>query len=71
MGGLYDKYVVRKRDGSPTDPNAVYFVLRLDTDIVARHAMWTYANDDRADTKLREDLVTLLTSPWRGQVGGE
>ncbi len=70
MEGLYDKYEVRKRDGTPTDPNAVYFVLRLDTDIVARHAMWTYAKDTRTDTKLGEDLVKLLTSSWPKQTGG-
>jgi hypothetical protein len=28
--GLYDRYVVTKTDGTPIDPRAVYFVLRLD-----------------------------------------
>lgn len=28
--GLHRKYIVRKADGSPNDPNASYFVLRLD-----------------------------------------
>lgn len=28
--GLHARYQVTKSDGSPTDPNAVYFVLRLD-----------------------------------------
>lgn len=28
--GLYVKYRVEKSDGTPVDPNAVYFVLRLD-----------------------------------------
>lgn len=28
--GLHQKYVVKKADGSPVDPNAMYFVLRLD-----------------------------------------
>ncbi len=28
--GLHQRYKVTKADGSPTDPNAVYFVLRLD-----------------------------------------
>jgi hypothetical protein len=28
--GLYGRYIVRKADGSPTDPRAEYFVLRLD-----------------------------------------
>lgn len=30
--GLHRRYEVRKADGSPVDPNAVYFVLRLDSD---------------------------------------
>jgi hypothetical protein len=29
---LHDKYEVTKRDGTPTDPDAVYFVLRIDND---------------------------------------
>jgi hypothetical protein len=29
--GLHQRYNVTKADGSPTDPNAVYFVLRLDS----------------------------------------
>lgn len=28
--GLHQRYRVSKADGSPTDPRAVYFVLRLD-----------------------------------------
>lgn len=28
--GLYQKYIISKVDGSPVDPSAVYFVLRLD-----------------------------------------
>jgi len=31
-GGLRDKYVVTKVDGSPVDPGAKYFVLRYDVD---------------------------------------
>lgn len=30
--GLHQRYNVTKADGSPTDPNAVYFVLRIDTE---------------------------------------
>lgn len=41
--GLYQKYVVSKADGSEIDPEAVYFVLRLDTDRHARRAAWAYA----------------------------
>lgn len=28
--GLHQKYIITKADGSPVDPNAIYFVLRLD-----------------------------------------
>jgi len=28
--GLYNRYTVTKTDGTPIDPKAVYFVLRLD-----------------------------------------
>ena len=43
MKGLYNKYTITKTDGTPVDPNADYFVLRLDTDKFARSAMRFYA----------------------------
>lgn len=42
MKGLFSKYQVTRVDG-PTDPKAEYFVLRLDTDPVARIAALEYA----------------------------
>jgi len=42
--GLYNKYIITKADGTPVDPNADYFVLRLDTDSNARGALRNYAN---------------------------
>ena len=60
---LYHKYVVIKRDGSPIDPKAEYFVLRLGTDGCAREAARVYA--DCIEPKwpgLAEDLRTLLES---------
>ena len=43
-GGLpKDKYVVEKADGTPVDPEAQSFVLRLDTDPNARVAARAYA----------------------------
>lgn len=61
--GLYNKYEVRKRSGEPVDPEAVYFVLRLDTDPVARLAAWTYVYEIR-DKKpdLADELQQLLRS---------
>lgn len=43
--GLFRKYLIHKADGSPVDPNADYFVLRLDTDPAARAAALTYARE--------------------------
>jgi len=34
---------LKKADGSPVDPNAMYFVLRIDTDPHARIALRAYA----------------------------
>jgi len=43
-GGLIkDKYLVMKGNGARTDPEAQYFVLRLDTDPHARIAARAYA----------------------------
>jgi hypothetical protein len=42
--GLYQKYIIQKNDGSPVDPNAQYFVLRIDTDPNARKAVLRYAS---------------------------
>jgi len=58
--GLYGKYTVEKASG-PTDPDARYFVLRLDTDEAARGAALTYARAIR-DTrpKLSAELLVLL-----------
>jgi len=42
---FYGKYIVTKADGTPTDPEADYFVLRLDTDPLARKAARQYAKD--------------------------
>ena len=44
MSELYGKYIVSKADGSPVDPDAFYFVLRLDTDPAARIAIVHYAD---------------------------
>ena len=43
MSNLYNKYIVEKADGTPVDPEAQYFVLRIDTDPAARHAVLQYA----------------------------
>lgn len=40
---LYEKYVVTKKDGTPIDPDAVYFVLRVDNDEDALFAAMLWA----------------------------
>lgn len=52
MKGWYTKYLIRKTDGSPVDPEAVYFLLRLDTDPHARVAALAYANSIEGEDPL-------------------
>jgi hypothetical protein len=58
--GLYGKYRISKADGSPVDPNADYFVLRLDTDPVARRAAREYSYMT-VDRKLALELQERIT----------
>jgi len=59
--GLYGKYRISKADGTPTDPGAQYFVLRIDTDQAARMALQTYANYVEHDNPtLADDLRQWL-----------
>ncbi len=54
---MYNKYDVTKLEGE-TDPNAEYFVLRLDTDKHALAAVIAYAESIRDDDpELAEDLL--------------
>jgi len=65
--GIYGKYVIQKADGSPTDPKAVYFTLRLDTDPFARKAMVTYALVcEYEQPELAQDIWKVLASLGRG-----
>ncbi len=55
------KYIVTKADGTPTDPKAVYFVLRLDEDPHAIAATLAYADSVRADNPdLARDLKSVV-----------
>lgn len=68
--GLYGKYRIAKADGTPTDPKAQYFVLRIDTDQAARMALQTYANYVEHDSPaLADDLRQWLdaTGPDMGE----
>lgn len=59
--GIYGKYEIRKTDGTETDPKAVYFVLRLDTDPWARAAIREYARACQGEQpELAVDIWKLL-----------
>lgn len=64
MRGLYQKYRVEKSDGSPTDPSAEYFVLRLDKNdawgFACRRAILFLAYDEiiqKMYPKLADDII--------------
>ena len=64
--GLYGKYRVEKTDGSPLDPKAIYFTLRIDTDPHARAAIRAYIESCREENpELAGDLERILA-----EVGG-
>ena len=58
-GGLFKKYHITKTDGSEIDPDAIYFVLRLDTDMAARAAILQYAKQCRNHVLVR-DILALV-----------
>lgn len=59
------KYVIRKADGSPADPEARYLVLRLDTDPLARQAAETYAEAVAATDPRLAEAVRVACAPKR------
>lgn len=75
MSNLYQKYTVSKTDGEPIDPDARYFVLRIDTDPAARRALQAYISNIRVrDPEFAKQLADWLgTTPLleRGQAGKE
>jgi hypothetical protein len=48
-GGIKNKYEIRKIDGTQVDPEAWYFVLRVDKDPHAQVAAMAYANSVHSD----------------------
>jgi hypothetical protein len=70
--GLYDKYTVVKNDGSITDSDADYFVLRLDTDPHARIAALAYADSVKAENpNLAFDIFQRVSKIDKGQIYGK
>jgi hypothetical protein len=74
-GGLEkNRYIIQKTNGKPVDPEAQYFVLRVDKDPHARVALAFYAQSVRRDNpQLADDIERwieeLLT--WTGDETGE
>lgn len=58
---LYHKYSVQKSNGEPIDPEAQYFVLRIDTDPAARAALRTYADGME---RVGEDMFADQLREW-------
>jgi len=61
MNNLFSKYHITKNDGSPVDPKAQYFVLRIDTDFAARAAVLVYAMCiEKADPDFANELRSWI-----------
>ena len=61
MKGIYSKYIIGKADGSRVDPDADYFVLRIDKDKHARKALKAYADSIKEENpRLSEDIYLKL-----------
>jgi hypothetical protein len=64
------KYIIRKADGTPVDPRARYFVLRVDDDparadyLAARAALVTYAHEAyNTDREAAQAAMDALDGP--------
>lgn len=61
--GLYRKYIIQKVDGTPVEPMAEYFVLRVDKDPHARKALITYAKSVMEENpKFASEILHLVAS---------
>jgi hypothetical protein len=66
--GLYNRYIIEKANGEKTDPNAIYFVLRVDGlgkdinhQLACRKALRVYAEEIKDHLpQLSSDIVELL-----------
>jgi hypothetical protein len=71
MNGIYDKYHVEKKDGT-TDPNADYFVLRIDSDSHARKAAIAYAESIKEENpNLAFDIRARVSKYEGGLINGD
>lgn len=68
--GLFGKYDIKKSDGTPVDPDAQYFVLRIDTDVHARIALRAYARSIFEENPvLARDLRRWLMESYHTEAG--
>ena len=64
-GGYVKKYMIHKSNGKPVDPNADYFVLRIDKDPHALKALAFYAESVKVDNEeLSNDLKNKLIDEY-------
>ncbi len=75
-GGLDRKYIITKTSGKPIDPEAEYFVLRLDEDPHARVALAAYAQSVKSDNRalsfdLKQWLALINQQIAIKEIGGE
>lgn len=69
---LYKKYVVTKTSGEPINPEAQYFILRIDTDVHARIALRAYIKSIRAENmELARDLINWLGESHDTEAGNK
>ena len=61
QGGYEKKYIIQKTNGKPVDPDADYFVLRLDKDPYALDALYMYACSlTYVNPQLSEELISII-----------
>lgn len=75
MSKLYHKYHITHSDGTPVDPKAEYFVLRIDKDPDARMALRTYIDmiaprDPEFAKELQDWVMTCESNASRGTSTG-
>jgi hypothetical protein len=63
--GLDSKYIIAKTDGSPVDPGADYYLLRLDSDPAARWAAIHYADLIQEENQLLAEELRLRVRQHR------
>jgi hypothetical protein len=68
--GLHQRYIIRRANGKPIDPNAIYFVLRLDDGGKDPAHIKASRKAARAYAKVIEHHLPDLASELRGLVDG-